>query len=68
MGVEILYMVRFEQRFDSFVRTHWELFPNNREITSDLVDELKDLALHAASGWLNLPLTSSSLYDDSQTL
>ena len=46
---------------DSFVRTHWELFPNNREITSDLVDELRDITLHAASGRTNLPLNLADL-------
>jgi hypothetical protein len=51
-----------------FVRTHWELFPNNREITSDLVDELRDIALHAASGLTHLPLNPSSFNDDYNAL
>jgi len=37
---------------NSLSRTHWELFPNTRDLTADLVDELRDIILHAAAGSL----------------
>jgi hypothetical protein len=38
---------------DCFDRTHVELFPNGRELKEDLVDELRDIILHAAGGvWI----------------
>ena len=40
----------FEHKFDPDFRTHWELFPNTRDLTPELVDELRDIALHAAAG------------------
>lgn len=41
-----------------FARTHWELYPNNRDLTPGLVDELRDIALHAAAGPSNTFSTS----------
>ncbi|KIM86765.1 hypothetical protein PILCRDRAFT_816011 [Piloderma croceum F 1598] len=62
-AVVSLSHLRYE--IESQYWTHWELFPNNREITLDLVDELRDIALHAASDTLT-SRTSTALWNTEQ--
>ncbi|KIM71656.1 hypothetical protein PILCRDRAFT_93766 [Piloderma croceum F 1598] len=61
----VVSMSHLRYEIESQYWTHWELFPNNREITSDLVDELRDIALHAASDSLT-SRTSTALWNTEQ--
>jgi hypothetical protein len=42
---------------------HWELFPNTRDVTVEIVDRLRSIALHAAAGSLNYPALAFSRHN-----
>lgn len=52
-----------------YFRSHWELFPDTRKVTAELVDELQAILMHAAIGTstLHRPLYNTKMifrYED----
>ena len=49
--MHLLPCVYFFLLFKEIVnRIHWELFPNNRVLTQELLHEIRDIIVHAAGG------------------